>query len=206
MEDMKKSILKIVTTSSQLTATGIAKKLGKAKASNLMKNALSALVDENKLITSEIGRFVTYSKASRSMSISGKKAEDKIISASKVEKIVSKSLKPGSLENIELPENFKVDDGSNGLKTYTDGNGRKFRLKSDESLLIINGKVECKAKTPEAAEKYVRYWCQKNNLDGADVVVKEAVSGTSVFNIGKGVTFNNQRFLNWEIQKINKAA
>jgi len=199
-------VLSGLSTQNGLTMTGIAHKIGLTKATDSLKRMVADLVSEGKVIENTGGKFVTYTKPSRSAK------NEEVATIQKNDKVVEQIDKPKS-SVPELPEvSSRVMDGYKLEKLSEKGlsklkislpNGKSIKMNDTDTLLVINNEPKYVVKSALDIVSAIRNYTTENNLTNytVDDIMQNKKIGTE-----NDIQIKDNHLVFLSIKKVNKAA
>jgi hypothetical protein len=207
-------VLKVVTVSTPLSATAIAKKLGKAKANAEIKNLIQALVTSGKVAeNTELFRYSVYSKVGKGGAVKAatkapakskaKKSKDSVVESVNLDAPASDI--PGTPQN--MLSNYTIKSIKNKKKEskvkVTLPSKKSIVMDDDANLIIINGEPTYVVKTPQDVVSCLRKYALNKGMKHftVDDITQNKKIGTE-----GDVQINDNHLMFFTIKKHNKAA
>lgn len=186
---MKETIVSILEEETNgITATGIAKAMGKTKARAALKNALAELVDDGVVVCDGSGRYDMYSLP-----------ETEGASISNTSEIEVKSVPSITSKVIN---GYSVNPVVDGIEITTPSN-QKVSLSSNEYLLVINDEPLYSVQSAKDVLDCISAFATSKGY--ATYVVSNVNTG-KIIGTENDISLNEDRVLMIEIKRHNKAA
>jgi hypothetical protein len=196
---IEEKIAKAVTTTG-MSATALAKKLGYTKASQIM-NALQSEVNSGSVKVDTTGRFALYSKGEKT-AVAKKAASNSKTTVVEGEK-PKNDLPEATLREMAGYSVANIKYKGKAMRKVSTPDGRKIRIGTDEKLMVINGDPKYVVKTAEDSIKAIQKFALANNM--TTFTVNDIKMNKKVTN-DKDIEVKDDHIIFLSIRKHNKAA